>query len=391
MNTQWSTGSGVLLHRIRSTPGIARSTLVDELGWARATVGKRLEELIEHGYIQITGQHQSTGGRRAEAFALNAAKGVVLAADIGASHSRLAVSDLAGEVLIDDEADILIASGPDEFFEWAEQVFAFMLARVGRSKADVLAVGIGVPDPVDPTSGILRSPAARETWTRHPIAEYITAIYPNAVIAVERDANLLAIAERRGAWPHVQDLALVKFSSGIGSGFVIDGRLYHGSEGTAGCFGSLVRPAPGGQLTPIEEFASGWAIQEKLADYGYAVRTSADIVALARGGDAAARDLISAAARVLAEASVDIVRLINPAVLIVSGTFAETEDLVLAPFVETFERASATLACSVPEIALARIGRAAGVRGATLTALDKLFAPDRISALTARSSDERYA
>lgn len=387
MDTQWPTGSGVLLHKIRTTPAIARATLVDDLGWARATVGKRLEELLEHGYIQITGQHKSTGGRRAEAFSLNANKGVILAADIGASHSRLAIANLAGEVLIDDEADILIESGPDEFFEWAEQVFAFMLARIQRTSDDVLAVGIGVPDPVDPSTGVLRSPKTRATWTHRPLADYVTPIYPRAVVAVERDANLLAIAERRSGWPHVNDLALIKFSSGIGSGLVINGSLYHGAQGAAGDIGTVQRSNPAGVSTPIEAFASGWSIQERLAEYGYSVRTSADIVALARAGDTTTRELIAAAAETLADASVDFVRIVNPEVLIISGTLAETGELVLNPFRAAFSKAP--LAGDPPEIALARVGRAAGVRGATLTGLDKLFWPDRISALTNTSPDEQ--
>lgn len=384
METQWPTGSGVLLNKIRATPGIDRATLVNDLGWARATVGKRLEELLQHGYIQITGQHESTGGRRAEAFSLNADKGVCLAADIGASHSRLAISDLAGDVLIDDEADILIESGPDEFFEWATQVFTFLLSRVERESKDVLAVGIGVPDPVDPATGTLRSPAARRAWMARPLADYVTEIYPNAVVAVERDANLLAIAERRAGWPEVRDLALIKFSSGIGSGLVIDGRLYHGSQGAAGDIGSIRRLDSSGTRRPLDEFASGWSIQQRLTKFGYTIRTSADIVTHARAGDTTVRGLITAAAEHLAEASIDLVRLVNPEVLVISGTFADTGDLVLTPFVQAFARESDSFTGGGPEVVLARIGRVAGVRGATLSGLDNLFTPDRISALTNR-------
>ena len=383
MDAQWPTGSGVLLHKIRRNPGIARARLVQELGWARATVGKRLEELLTCGLIEITGQHESTGGRRAEAFSINPARGVVLAADIGSSHSRLAIADMAGDILIDDEADILIDSGPEEFFEWAEQVFAFMLERIGRTPREVLAVGIGVPDPVDPTTGILHSPASRTAWTRIPLADYVRSVYPTAVVAIERDANLLAIVERRLGWPEATNLALVKFSSGLGSGLVVRGKLYHGSKGTAGNIGSVLRRSPLGSVAPLDTFASGWSIQAQLESYGYNVRTSADIVALANSGDEAAQSLITTAARALAEASLDLVKIVSPEVLIVSGTFAETGNLVLSPFQDVFTTAQEDLPGGPPEIALARIGRAAGVRGAALTGLDRYFDADRISALTA--------
>ena len=68
-----TTGSGVMLMVIRERPGLTRSDLGERLGWSRVTVGKRLEELLTGGYIVATGQLDSTGGRRPDTFALNAA------------------------------------------------------------------------------------------------------------------------------------------------------------------------------------------------------------------------------------------------------------------------------------------------------------------------------
>lgn len=387
MEVQWPTGSGVLLAKIRQRPGIARRSLVNELGWARATVGKRLDELIANGYIVITGQHQSTGGRRAEAFALNSALGVVLAADVGASHSRLAVSDLSGAILIDDEADILIDSGPDEFFEWAEQVFAYMLQRIGRSADDVMAVGIGVPDPVDPTTTRLSSPPSRATWTARPLSHYVRRLYPRAVVAVERDANLLAVAERRSGWPDARDLVLIKFSSGLGAGVVLGSHISHGMRGAAGDLGGMERPDATGLVRPLETFASGWAIQSRLTTLGYSVRTSADIVALSNAGDATVQQLIREAAEAIAGAAVDVIRLLSPQVIVVGGTLAETGNVAIEPILRMLRSKEASFASALPEISLARLGRAAGVTGASLLALDRLFSPDRISALTAHSPE----
>ena len=69
------------------------------------------------------GASASTGGRPPKTFAFNRNAGVVLAADLGATHSRVAVTDLAGDVMVETRTDIPIADGPDTVLGWLEETF----------------------------------------------------------------------------------------------------------------------------------------------------------------------------------------------------------------------------------------------------------------------------
>ena len=82
-------------------------------GLARSTIAQRLEQLLAHGLLREAGESESTGGRPPMLFAFNEDAGVVLAADLGATHSRLAVTDLGGAVLAEEHGDIEIAAGPE--------------------------------------------------------------------------------------------------------------------------------------------------------------------------------------------------------------------------------------------------------------------------------------
>ena len=74
-------------------------------------------------------------------LAFNRDAGVVLAGDLGATHSRVAVTDLAGEVMAQDVHDIAVAEGPDVVLRWLEETFDRLLLEIGRASEDVRGVG----------------------------------------------------------------------------------------------------------------------------------------------------------------------------------------------------------------------------------------------------------
>ncbi len=65
-------------------------------------------------------------------FAFNHDAGVILAADLGATHARLALTNLGGEVLAEEAGEIEIARGPEEVLDWADERFHVLLREAGR-------------------------------------------------------------------------------------------------------------------------------------------------------------------------------------------------------------------------------------------------------------------
>jgi DNA-binding transcriptional ArsR family regulator len=122
-----SRGAGAILELVRGQTAITRAELVLRSGLSRSTVTQRLDQLLAHGLV-TDAEGASTGGRRPSLFAFNPRGGVVLAAGLGATHARLAVTDLSGATLAHRADDIDIAAGPEVVLSWVEAQFAELLA-----------------------------------------------------------------------------------------------------------------------------------------------------------------------------------------------------------------------------------------------------------------------
>ena len=105
------TSAGALLRLIREEVAVTRADLARATGLARSTVAQRVDALLEQQLVYEAGGNPSTGGRPATILAFNRDAGVVLVADLGATHARLAVSDLVGTPLAERASDLEIALG----------------------------------------------------------------------------------------------------------------------------------------------------------------------------------------------------------------------------------------------------------------------------------------
>ena len=380
-----STGSGVVLDLIRSGEATTRTDLIGQLGWSRITLARRLDELLSASIVVVSGQRDSRGGRPAENFAINKDAGILFGVDIGGSHTRVAITDLVSTVLIEDEADIGLWEGPDAVFTWAGQVFDYLLRQLGKTRADVRGIGVGVPGPVDAATGRLASPQLDAQWQDVLVKDYFPADF-TAIFAVDRDVNIMAVAESRLGWPEHRDLTVLKVGLGIGCGLVLDGRVYRGARGGAGDFSHGYRHGTElcscGRLGCLEAVASGYAIRRELNARGYRIRTSGDIVALSRMGSPDALELLAAAGVEIGDALVDVVGLLNPAAVVIGGNLAEAGDPFLSSIRSTLLGRVRAFSGTGLSVAPSRLGNKAGVLGASLIAQDALFEADRISHLT---------
>src|SRR5829696_5687756 len=121
------TGLGSVLRLIRDGQAVTRAELARHTGLARSTVAQRVDALLAHELVYEAGDSASTGGRPPTVLAFNNDAGVVLAADLGATHSRLAVSDLAASPLAELPLEIDIAAGPEAVLEQVHAHFLEML------------------------------------------------------------------------------------------------------------------------------------------------------------------------------------------------------------------------------------------------------------------------
>ena len=201
------------MHLIREEVAVTRADLARVTGLARSTVAQRVDTLLATGLVVDAGGSVSTGGRPPAVLAFNRDAGVVLVGDLGATHARVAVSDLVGAPLAERAADLDIALGPESVLAWLAERFAELLEEVGRSGDDVRGIGVGVPGPVEFDSGRPVNPPIMPGWDDFPIPEWFADRY-SAPVLVDNDVNIMARGEHRTHWRETEHLLLIKVGHG---------------------------------------------------------------------------------------------------------------------------------------------------------------------------------
>jgi predicted NBD/HSP70 family sugar kinase len=377
------TSAGALLSLIRAGVAVTRADLARHTGLARSTVAQRVDALMAADLVCEAGGSASTGGRPPTVLAFNHAAGVVLVADLGATHARLAVSDLAGTPLAEHAANMEIAKGPEKLLGWVTERFAALLEEVGHSPADVRGIGIGVPGPVEFHTGRPVNPPIMPGWDGVAIPDWFAGRY-DAPVLVDNDVNIMARGEHWMHWREIDHLLMVKVGTGIGCGIVAGGEIHRGARGAAGDIGHIRATEREdvvcrcGNIGCLEAIAGGQALAMRLAETGLNASHSRDVVRLVRAGDATAVRMVRDAGRTLGEVLAGSVNFFNPAVIVVGGDIAEAHAQLLAGVREGIFSRSLPLATRDLRIVPSRLSDRAGVIGAAIMAVEHVLSPDAV-------------
>ncbi|MGI9665969.1 MAG: ROK family protein [Acidimicrobiia bacterium] len=375
---------GTLLELIRSGSAGTRADLVEVTGLARSTVSQRVDLLISEQYIKEAGEARSTGGRPPVRLAFNSNRGVVLAADIGATHSRFAVCDLAASPIAESTIDLSVSDGPDVVLDAAERTLDDLLASTGRSENEVAGIGIGVPGPVEFDAGRAVHPPIMFGWHGYPIRDRFSERY-QAPALIDNDVNIMALGEYWNLSRPVSDLLFVKVGTGIGSGLILGGHLHRGAKGAAGDIGHIQAGATDvvcrcGNSGCLEASAGGGALARQLAALGYDTTNSRDVVELVAKGNQDAVRLLRDAGRLIGEALSSVVNLLNPELVMIGGDLAQTGQTLVAAIREVVYQRSLPLSTADLRIQDSPLGDRAGVIGAAALVLDHVLHPEEVDA-----------
>jgi len=370
-----SGSTGEILRAIREGRAQTRADLAALTGLGRSTVAQRVGSLIASGLVVEAGDGESTGGRPPTVLAFNAGAGVVLAADLGATHCRLEVTDLGGAPLAVHQQDLDIEDGPDKVLTRVREAFADLLVEAGRAVADVRGIGVGVPGPVEWAHGRPVSPPIMRGWDGVSIPAAFAG-WSEAPVFVDNDVNIMVLAEHRSVWRDLSQLLLVKVGTGIGCGIIVAGEVYRGAQGSAGDIGHIRVSGHDdvvcrcGNVACLEAIAGGGAMAAALRRQGLDADDSRDVVDLARGGVPEAVQLVRQAGRLLGEVLASAVNLFNPAVIVIAGDVAQAHEPLLAGVREVVYRRSPPLATQHLRIVRGQLGERTGTIGAALTAIE---------------------
>jgi predicted NBD/HSP70 family sugar kinase len=377
--------AGDLLQLFRMGRVSTRNELQQVTGLARSTVTYKVDALLEAGYLVEAGSIVDGRGRPSRRLRVNDQQTTIFAADLGATHGRLAVSTVAGDVLADTRIESSIDKGPSTVLGNVIAELDALLERSGRPRSTLRGIGMGVPGPVDRHTGRIARSISMPGWDTYPVADHLHDHYGVPVV-VDNDANLLGLGEQRRIYSDAHLVVFVKVGTGIGASVILDGELLRGSDSAEGDIGHAKilgveeTCSTCGERGCLAAIASGRAMVRDLRRLGHSPATTRDVVDLVRKGDPDAVRIVAAAGRALGDILSTAVSLLNPDVVVVGGDIAHAREPFLLGVRDTVLHRSQPLATANLTIAPTVLGDRAGITGAAAMVADAIFGSEAVDA-----------
>ena len=154
----------------------------------------------------------------------------VLGVDIGGTKVAVGLVDRNGTILNHERKPMVANRTPEAAFDAVTGAIDSLFS----SESAIHSIGICAPGPLDPKTGVILNPPNLPCWRNFPLADKIKTRY-SLPVKVDNDANAAALAETRwGAARGYRYVFYACIGTGIGTGIVLDGRIYHGKTGSAG-------------------------------------------------------------------------------------------------------------------------------------------------------------
>lgn len=319
---------------LRSNGSATQAELSRRTGLSTATVSNIIKTMTGTGLVSTA--RTTSSGRRALAVTLNDNNGVAAGVDFGRRHLRVLVATLGYEVLAEEVTALPRGYQAADGIAAADRLLDKVLDSASISKADVLGVGVGIPGPLDRRAGVAIGGTIHPEWVGVQVRKEMEAVLQLPVL-VDNDCNLGALAEITwGRYTGVPNLVFVKIGTGIGSGLILDGRLFYGKTGVTGEIGHTTLDDTGvicrcGNRGCLETQASTTVILDLLSGHSPAPLTTGDVVRNALAGDTATLRVIDDVGMAVGRALGTVANLINPDVIVVGGPLSGLGDILISP------------------------------------------------------------
>lgn len=381
--------SGRLLQLFRDGQPHTKAEMAEITGLARSTISLRLDPLIELGLIAPATSATSTGGRPSARLLLNEESYVVAGVDFGATHAVASLADLSGKILVSIDTKRQISDGPEVCLRWMIEEIRHLIAGLKIDEDRLLAIGIGVPGPVEHESGKPANPPIMPGWDGFDIPARVNQDL-KAKVLVDNDVNVMAVGERHLTYPDVDHLIFLKAATGIGSGIISDGHLQRGSQGTAGDIGH-VRVSRGdniacrcGNYGCLEAVAGSPAVIKNVNDAGLPVRNMSDLVDATKRSKVEAIQAVRQAGRDIGEVLSTCVSLMNPSIIVIGGSMASAGEHLIAGVREAVYSRSMPLASESLSIVQSKAGKEVGIIGASVMAIEYVLDAETIDQMVSK-------
>ncbi len=378
---------------------ISRTKLAQKTHLSNSTISNLISELIQQGMVSEDIPTDPTSGelrpvgRPSANIRLEANSRVVVGVHIGVGVFRVALVNLVGEPLFSQMGNFSVDEPAEAVLNQITAAVENLITTSGCERGSILGVGVGASGLVDFSSGV-NILAPNLNWHNFPVRDYLQGALKLPVV-VDNNVRAMAIGEKYfGAGQDVDSLVFVYGRIGVGAGLIFKGEVFRGSTTGAGEIGHTVMRLEGGEACRcgnsgcLETLVSEPAILREAEKIMHAhphgalarlVHQAPDLTPIervftaARQGDPTVQQMLNERAGYLGIAIAGLVNLLNPQMILFGGIFAQGQDLLLEPTIQTVhQRAFAGLGSRV-RMQATGFGWKAGVIGAAALGLMYFF------------------
>jgi glucokinase len=388
------TNALTILKLLREAGSCSRADLVRASGMSAPTVTNVVSDLLAANLIKPLGEGESSGGRPPDIIRFKAERGCILGVQISARALSFLLTDLSGEEL--DRAQVSLdgrKTNPEAICSLIGEEIRRLFKTNKKAREQLLALVVGAPAITNVDEGVVLSISTLEDWRSVPLRNLLSK-YVDCLVVIENDTNLSAVGERhRGAARTEPTFILIDIGANVSAGIVLEGKLHHGAQWSAGEIAYLRLPRIMRKQPSLYEFGelesvlTGTGILNSWRDAVTKGRNASSpsaneidvpgVLDLAQAGDPVARKIVLHRAGIVADVIVNLSLVLNPGLILLGGAVGNHPTLL--NFVKKeLERSE----FAVPKIAAASLGDSAVLWGAialALEAIPSLLLPESIA------------
>jgi glucokinase-like ROK family protein len=376
-----------ILHTIRARKLISRVDITKVTGLSQATVTGITASLIDEGLLLEKRPGESEGGRPPILIALNPDGAYAVGVYLSISKINVVIIDLEATIRASYEMPLEKQNyAPEAIADKIVQAVQECMWQANFSRNQISGIGIALPGLVDWHTGVIRFLPDYQ-WEKVNLRDLVHKKIDHPTY-IENTANSLTLAEQWfGEGRGVDNFIVVTLEYGVGMGIIINGQLYRGHKGAAGEFGHTTIETDGplclcGQKGCIEATVGNNAI---LREAGAAAQkaewkpndptdiTIEEVILAAREGAPCLRNIFARAGRVLAIGLSNLIRIFNPAKIIISGRGVNAGDLLFDSMYNTIAQYIPSRTNADTEIMIKSWDQNAYARGSGTVVLQEIF------------------
>jgi glucokinase len=228
-----------VLDRIRRGKEVSKSSLSREMNLSLPAISRIVATLIKQKYVLEVGPGKSSGGKRPTILRFHAERSYVIGIGVDIGFIDIMLADLSGNEKKTIYKKFPADREPKEMINIIVEYIDRIVEETKIDRKKLEAISIGVPAMIENKTGLVKLCPSIPDWEGMNLSKVLSEKVGKDVF-VDNEANLSLLGEKwKGKAKGLDNVVFIGMETGIGAGILINGKLFRGSDGSAGEIGYM--------------------------------------------------------------------------------------------------------------------------------------------------------